>query len=117
MGIARSTTDVLRSSGHDVVHLLDQGLERLADELIVAKAVNEDRIIVTHDLDFSRIVALSGNDVPSVVTLRLSDMSPANVLSVLRGILEQADSELESGALVSVSDGGFRIRPIPVRGS
>jgi predicted nuclease of predicted toxin-antitoxin system len=54
--------------------LLDMGiaqLARLPDDQIVAKAQEEGRAIVTHDLDFGRIVALSGRSVPSVVTLRL----------------------------------------------
>ncbi len=35
MGIAQSTGHFLRSMGHDVVHLSEQGLERLPDEKTV----------------------------------------------------------------------------------
>ena len=60
MGIAQSTGRHLRASGHDVVHLLEEQLACLPDDQIVAKAQEEGRAIVTHDLDFGRIVALSG---------------------------------------------------------
>jgi len=114
MGIAQSTGQYLQSKGYDVVHLSEQGLERLPDDRIVAKAQDEDRAIVTHDLDFGRIVALSGHSVPSIVTLRLSNMTPARVNIALYGALEDAAQSLEDGALVTVTDGGIRIRTLPI---
>lgn len=59
MGLARSTVAFLRAQGHDAVHLRDQGLQRLEDDKIVEKAREEGRVILTHDLDFGRIVAVS----------------------------------------------------------
>ena len=114
MGIAQSTGEFLRSQGHDVVHLSEQGLERLPDELIVAKALDEGRTIVTHDLDFGRIVALSGHIVPSVVTLRLNDMTPARVNSALVTVLRETALALIDGALVTVTDRGIRVRILPI---
>ena len=114
MGLAQSTGQFLRSRGHDVVHLRDQGLERMPDDRIVAKAQEEERTIVTHDLDFGRIVALSGHSVPSIVTLRLSNMTPARVNTALQAVLDDGAQSLERGALVTVTDGGIRIRPLPI---
>jgi hypothetical protein len=59
MGLARSTVAFLRAQGHDAVHLRDQGLQRLEDEEIIEKARAEGRVILTHDLDFGRIIAVS----------------------------------------------------------
>ena len=114
MGIAQSTGQYLKSKGYDVVHLSEQGLERLPDDRIVAKAQDEERAIVTHDLDFGRIVALSGHSVPSIVTLRLSNMTPARVNIALQAALEDAAQSLADGALVTVTDGGIRIRTLPI---
>jgi predicted nuclease of predicted toxin-antitoxin system len=114
MGIAQSTGQLLRSQGYDVVHLREQGLERLPDDRIVAKAKDEGRVIVTHDLDFGRIVALSGSDVPSIVTLRLGDMTPERVNGVLKTAVIEAAESLENGALVTITDRGIRIRALPL---
>jgi predicted nuclease of predicted toxin-antitoxin system len=114
MGIAQSTGRYLTSQGHDVVHLSEQGLERLPDDRVVAKAKDEERIIVTHDLDFGRIVALSGRSVPSIVTLRLADMTPKHVNSALEIVLRDAILSLERGALVTITDSGIRIRELPI---
>ena len=74
MGLARSIVNFLRDQGHDAVHLREQGLQRLSDEDIIVKARAQERVILTHDLDFSRIMALSQSHQPSVITFRLSSM-------------------------------------------
>jgi predicted nuclease of predicted toxin-antitoxin system len=65
MGLAQRTAEYLRGHGYDAVHLREQGLQRLSDQSIVAKALAEGRVILTHDLDFGRIVALSRGQLPS----------------------------------------------------
>jgi predicted nuclease of predicted toxin-antitoxin system len=73
MGLALSTVAFLRARGRDAVHLRDQGLKRLSDEEIVEKARAEGRVILTHDLDFGQIVAVSRTRVPSVITGKRSN--------------------------------------------
>jgi predicted nuclease of predicted toxin-antitoxin system len=115
MGLAQSTASYLRSRGHDAVHLRVQGLQSLADQEIVELARTEARIVVTHDLDFGRIVALAGAKTPSVITFRLSDMRPNRVNLVIGRVLERSASALESGALISVTDRGVRVRLLTAR--
>jgi predicted nuclease of predicted toxin-antitoxin system len=117
MGLARSTVVFLRAQGHDAVHLRDEGLQRLDDEEIVRKGLAEGRVILTHDLDFGRIVALSQASVPTVITFRLEDMRPVQVNRFLIEVLDRFTPELETGALISVNEGGVRVRPLPVEWS
>jgi predicted nuclease of predicted toxin-antitoxin system len=117
MGLARSTVVFLRAQGHDAVHLRDEGLQRLDDEEIVRKGLAEGRVILTHDLDFGRIVALSQASVPTVITFRLEDMRPVQVNRFLIEVLDRFTPELETGALISVNEGGVRVRPLPVERS
>ena len=114
MGLAQSTARLLRTQGHDAIHLREQGLQRLDDQLIVAKALREDRIIVTHDLDFGRIVALSGDRFPSVITFRLEDMRAQQVNRYLQDVLSRFAPELGTGALISVTEQAVRVRRLPV---
>jgi predicted nuclease of predicted toxin-antitoxin system len=67
--ISPRTVELLRSLGHDTVR--DALTPEAADEEIIAEAERDQRIILTQDLDFSDIVALSGRAAPSVVSLRL----------------------------------------------
>lgn len=116
MGLARSTVAFLRAQGHDAVHLRDEGLQRLDDGEIVQKAVAEGRVILTHDLDFGRIVAVSGSTIPSVITFRLQNMRPPHVNHYLAEVLTRFAAQLEAGALVSVNEQGIRVRPLPIEG-
>lgn len=61
----------LRRQGADTNHLRDEGLHRLPNGEIFAKAVAEDRVILTFDLDFGEIAALSRQRKASVVLFRL----------------------------------------------
>ncbi len=114
MGLAQSTARFLETLDHDAIHLRDQGLQRLPDQLIVAKAVAEERIILTHDLDFGRIVALSGSTVPSVITFRLSNMKAGEVNRRLIDILQRFTDLLDKGALISLTDDSVRVRRLPI---
>ena len=114
MGIALDVARVLRSGGHDVLHLCEVGLQRLPDDQIIAKAVTEDRIVLTHDLDFSRLLALSGAREPSLITFRLSDMSPPSVTPRLAEVLRIHEADLRRGAVISISDGAIRCRLLPI---
>ena len=114
MGLAQTTARMLRDQGHDAVHLRDESLQTLPDEAIVAKALAESRVIVTQDLDFGRIVALSGQLLPSVVTFRVADARPVMVNELLRRVVDQCEQGLSDGALVTVTDRSIRVRLLPV---
>lgn len=114
MGISISTAKFLRSQGYDAVHLRDVELHRLADSKIIEKAALEGRIVLTHDLDFGRLMALGHNNLPSIITFRLGDMRPLNVNHYLHETLATFARELNAGALVSVSERAIRVRVLPV---
>jgi predicted nuclease of predicted toxin-antitoxin system len=115
MGLGRSTVAFLRAQGHDAVHLREQGLQQLEDDEIIDKARVEGRVVLTHDLDFGRIIAVGRARVPSVITFRLNDMRPAQVNRYLVEVLARFAKQLEAGALVSVSERGIRVRSLPIR--
>ena len=73
----------------------------------------EGRVILTHDLDSGRIVAVSGSSVPSVVTFRLQIMRPPNANRYLADVLARFAADLASGALVSVNERAVRVRSLP----
>ena len=114
MGIAQSSAAFLRGNGHDAVHLREQGLQRMEDEDIILKARAENRVVLTHDLDFGRIMALSGENLPSVITFRLQDMRVANINHFLALVIERYAEELVRGVLISINEEVIRARFLPV---
>ena len=114
MGISPDTVSWLRSQGHDAVHLHERGWERLSDSEILEKAREEGRVLLTHDLDFGQLLALSGATSPSVIVFRLADMRPDSVNRHLDWVLQQAADDLERGAIISVREGQIRVRSLPI---
>ena len=78
---------------------------------------NEDGfVLITNDLDFSAILAASAGASPSVVQLRTQTCSERAVRIVARA-LEAHREDLEGGALLSINEGGTRVRMLPLKGS
>lgn len=71
LNIAPRTVTFLRSLGYDVVRADNVLPPSVPDEKIVDFARANGRVVLTQDLDFSAIVALSGESVPSIISLRL----------------------------------------------
>lgn len=114
MGISPRTVDELRKQEHDAIHLVEQGLERLADEDILLKARIEERILLTVDLDFAQLSAASGEPFPSVILFRLGNVAREVLEIRLAEVLSQCDRDLAMGAIISVRDEAFRVRSLPI---
>ncbi len=114
MGISPASVANLRTQGFDAVHLHEQGLDRMDDRDILEKARVEGRVVLTHDLDFGDLLALSGDELPSVVIFRLKDMRSPNVNRYLAAILKQYSDLLEQGAIFSVNERRTRVRRLPI---
>jgi len=117
MGVSPVTIGKLRLMGYEAVHLVEERLERLPDAEICIKAKAENRIILTFDLDFAELLALSGDDLPSVVLFRLKNAHPNIVLEKLLSVLPVCAPALESGAIVTIQDNRYRLRRLPIQGS
>ena len=100
MGVSVTTVEALRAVNHDAVHLRDEGLIRLPDSQIVAKAVAESRIVLTFDLDFAEILAIARSESPSVIIFRLRNQTPAAVNPRLFRVIADCAQELAVGAIV-----------------
>ena len=114
MGISPLTVNWLCRLGHDAVHLREQGLQRLPDEAIIEKACAEERVVLTSDLDFGHLMAMSGARLPSVVLFRLSDMRPNNVITHLQVVMRRFQHELSAGSIVVVRESMIRMRKLPI---
>jgi predicted nuclease of predicted toxin-antitoxin system len=114
MGVDVRVGNWLREQGHEPLHLRDRGLQRLPNGEIFTKAISENRIILTFDLDFGEIAALTGGRKASVVVFRLHNTRTAHVLERLASVLADCSGILEKGAIVVVEENRHRIRHLPV---
>jgi predicted nuclease of predicted toxin-antitoxin system len=114
MGISLRTVEWLRELGHDVLHLRDRGLQKLPDDEILALALVEQRIILTIDLDFAQLLAVSKQALPSVILFRLGNENYNEINQRLIEVLNNCQKELKTGAIVSVNNEAFRVKKLPI---
>ncbi|MEW6368307.1 MAG: DUF5615 family PIN-like protein [Acidobacteriota bacterium] len=114
MGVAQRVVDWLRANGHDALHLREEELGRLPDVAIFQKTYDESRILLTFDLDFGEILAMSAGVVRSVIIFRLHNTSTHHVIDRLRKVLVDSSLAIERGAIVVVEESRHRVRPLPL---
>jgi predicted nuclease of predicted toxin-antitoxin system len=113
-GLPRTTVLRLRELGLDAEHVGDAGLANADDRTILDRARLRGQIVVTLDADFHAQLALSGAPAPSVIRIRIEGLKAEQLATLLRDVLEQCGDDLKSGAMVSVTESGIRVRRLPL---
>ena len=103
-------TSTLGQAGHDAVHWSQVGRADAPDEDILKWASAQDCVILTSDLDFGTALATTGAVEPSVVQLRTGTTLPSRIGPLVVRVLRETESDLSSGALVTVEDDRVRLR-------
>jgi predicted nuclease of predicted toxin-antitoxin system len=114
MGVDIRVVEWLRGRGHEAIHVREHGMHRASDDAIFAKAIGEDRIVLTFDLDFGTLAALTRERSPGVVLFRLSNARLTTVIARLGTVLTEAADALARPAVVLVEDTRLRIRDLPI---
>jgi len=100
--------------GHIAVHWSDVGDPRAPDTVIMAWARQHGYVVFSHDLDFSRMVALSRASGPSVFQVRTEDVLPSGIGDLVLRALRQHGEDLEAGAIVVLDATSSRARILPI---
>lgn len=114
MNLSPAWIPVLKAERHEAIHWSEAGPANARDEQIVAWAKENGTTIITHDLDFGAIIAAAGLRLPSVVQLRMQDVSPHGAQDALKKALDRFAGELQAGALISIDEKKARIRILPI---
>jgi predicted nuclease of predicted toxin-antitoxin system len=114
MNISPLTINSLRKADWDIVRVSELLPVNAPDEEILALGRREGRVIVTQDLDFSKLLALSGYDTPSLVSLRLSVSDPETITRRLLDEIPRLHLSLREGSAVTVEDQRVRVRRLPI---
>jgi predicted nuclease of predicted toxin-antitoxin system len=104
----------LAASQIEATHWSSVGPVKATDAEIMAYAREHGQIVLTHDLDFSAILATTRGTKPSVVQIRSEDLNPDAIGAQVVSAVRQLDSQLQSGALVSVEPHRTRVRLLPL---
>lgn len=104
----------LRSLEHDAVHASEVSLSRAADELILAAATEQERVIVTADLDFPRLLSRLASGGPGLILLRGGNYSDAESMECVHRVLLAIKHDELSRSIVVVNKERIRRRWLPI---
>ncbi len=114
MNLSPRWVNLLAAAGIEAAHWSEIGAANAPDSEIMAFAKANGYVVLTHDLDFSAILAATQGDKPSVVQIRSEDLSPDVIGGPVIDALRQMTLELEEGALLTVDPKRTRLRVLPL---
>jgi predicted nuclease of predicted toxin-antitoxin system len=114
LNISPLVVALLRRSGHEVTRVGEVLDPRTADDAILDFAAHSGAVLLSQDQDFSAILAGRGATRPSLLNLRLSIVEAEFTAKIIDAVLAQTANDLSAGAIVTIDDGGVRVRRLPV---
>ena len=114
MNLSPRWVEALEDVGIEARHWSAVGDGAASDREVFQWARRHGLIVLTHDLDFGRILALAGGRSPSVILLRTHRLLPGESAALLVKVLHQHTAELERGAVVVLSAAQARVRLLPL---
>lgn len=115
MNLSPDWIAVLEANGHEAKHWMSIGPPTATDQSIMEWARKNRFHVLTHDLDFSAVLAATGRDGPSVLQVRSRDVMTDSMGPYVLAALTQFAAELEQGAIVVVEPGRAKARILPLR--
>lgn len=106
--------DVLQEYGHQGVHAHQIGKDRVSDSELLELARRERRTVITADLDFPRLLALSLADGPGLILFRGGNYSDSQMCDLLKGLLNKVSSEVIEKSICVVDERRIRIARLPL---
>jgi predicted nuclease of predicted toxin-antitoxin system len=114
MNLSPDWVPLLQSQGWEARHwsAIGKGNEPDPDLLTWARA--HSHIVLTQDLDFSQILYATKESGPSVILLRMNNEFDPVARERVCAALQEAESALSNGALLTISPKRARLRRLPI---
>lgn len=103
-------TALLQRAGYDALSVVDQNLGGKADKIISRVCRDENRAIITLDLDFADICTYPPSEFAGIVVLRLKNQDKFAVTAVMEDLLKVLEKESLDKRLWIVDEQRIRIR-------
>jgi predicted nuclease of predicted toxin-antitoxin system len=114
MNLSPRWAKTLAEAEIEASHWSSLGPVNASDADIISFARTHGYVVLTHDLDFSAILAATQGAKPSVVQIRAADVRPETAGPILIEALRQMAAQLEEGARLTVDPARARMRVLPL---
>lgn len=102
----------LRNNGHDVEYIMEEKPGASDDEVLLI-AYNEDRILITEDIDFGELVYRLKKPAKGIILIRIDVKERHKKWERLRKLIDNYPDRLK-GSFIVIDTQKFRFRPIMV---
>ncbi|MGJ3251134.1 MAG: DUF5615 family PIN-like protein [Elainellaceae cyanobacterium] len=102
--------EMLQQADYDAIAIYDQGLNGESDQILSQVCQQENRILVTFDLDFADIRRYPPAQYPGIIVLRLPQQDKPYVLLVFQKLIPKLTLEPLENHLWIVEENRLRIR-------
>ncbi|NET60839.1 MAG: hypothetical protein F6K47_33305 [Symploca sp. SIO2E6] len=114
MNLSPEWVQVFKKDNIESIHWSNVGDPRATDREIMDWALSHNYVVFTNDLDFGSLLAATQAKFPSVIQVRTQDILPTSIENVARESLRRFESELSSGALITIDIARSRVRILPI---
>jgi predicted nuclease of predicted toxin-antitoxin system len=104
------------AAGYDALHVRDRGMHAASDDVLFDWAASENRVMVSVDTDFTRLLSQRHSTKPSLILFRRDWHVPHRQASVILANLAGLEAALEEGSVVIFDRDRIRIRALPLPG-
>ena len=115
MPVSMLLLGVLDTHGHEGVHAHQIGQDRAPDRELLAIARREHRIIITADLDFPRLLALTSAEGPGLILFRGGSFSDTEMCELLERVFASVPSETLAQSICVVDKQRIRLTRLPLQ--
>jgi len=106
---------LLGEAGHDAIHVKSLGLSTASDAVILSRAIEESRVLMSGDTDFGTLLAAGHRRKPSLILFRRErPRRPEAQATLILSQLDRLAEALDAGAIVVIEESRIRIRPLPI---
>ncbi len=114
MPVTPQLINVLKKYGHEGVHAYQIGKDRAPDIELLNLARRENRVIITADLDFPRLLALSSASGPGIILFRGGNYSDDEMCDLLERVLESVPVDDLEKSICVVDHSRVRVTHLPI---
>ena len=114
MNLSPRWADYLTERGIYTLHWSSAGLHDASDTEIMSYAKTHNFSVLTCDLDFGYILAITGSTKPSVIQVRAGELGPDRIGKTVLNAIKLLTADIENGALVTIDPRKTRVTVLPL---
>jgi len=114
MPVSPTLLEVIHAHGYQGVHAAHIGQQRATDGELLNIAQRGEQVIITADLDFPRLLALSSERGPGIILFRGGNYSDQEMRDLLDRVLREVSEDKSRQSVCVVDKKRVRITPLPL---